>query len=142
MRFVLVPHEGTAGVQFGMTRAEVRRVCGAPVRAFAKKEFFFDGALHVHYDGAGLAEYIVVARSLGGEGIFGDVDLLALDADAALALVRANAAVDDSHAEYPVTCIFPELDMDLWRSCLPAVSRGEEGRHFEAVAIGRAGFYG
>jgi hypothetical protein len=142
MKCELRPHEGTADVRYGMAREEVRRLLGPASYADPKKDFFAGAALHVHYDDAGCAELIVVASATGGEGIFDGVDLLGVDAEKALAVVRRFSTVDQQHAEYPMTCVFPELDLNLWRSCLPEdVTDGSEGRRFEAVAIGVLGYF-
>ncbi len=142
MKFELRPHEGTAGVRFGMAREEVHRRLGPQSRSRDEKDFFSEAALHVHYDDADRAELIVVAAAAGGEAIFDGVDLLGVDAEEALAVARRFAAVDEKNAEYPMTCNFPELDLSLWRSCLPEhVKDGPEGRKFEAASIGAKGYF-
>jgi hypothetical protein len=84
----------------------------------------------------------VVAGATGGEAIFDGVDLLALGAEAALAILGRTAKVDTGHVEYPMHCVFPELDLSLWRSCLPEdVPDGTEGRTFEAASLGVHGYF-
>ncbi len=39
-------------------------------------------------------------------------------------------------------CVFPDLDLSLWRSCLPEDDpEGTEGRTFESASIGVRGYF-
>jgi hypothetical protein len=125
-----------------MTRDAVRSRLGAPARSSGTKDFFVAGALHVRYDATERVERLEVAAIAGGEAIFDGVDRLALSAEEALAVVGRTASIDEAHWECPMTCVFPELDLSLWRSCLPEpVPDGTEGRTFEAAAIGVRGYF-
>jgi hypothetical protein len=114
---------------------------GSPSYSDASKDFFFDASLHAHFSPLATLELIVVAP---GPFIatFQSMNLLDVDADRALSVVGAVAQVDETDAEYPLSCTFPSLDLNLWRSCLPADDPGGEGgRRFEALGIGTRGYF-
>jgi hypothetical protein len=124
-----------------MSREELRRLLGPPTYSDPRKDFFENSTLHVHYSATMEAELIVVARSPGGEAIFHGKDLLSLEADAAIAVVSRTAEVDVTDPEYPLSCTFRSIDLNLWRPCLPEDSDGVEGSQFEAVGIGVRGYF-
>ena len=134
MRHELHIKEGVDGIRLGMTRDQVAAQTGPATRSSTDRDIF--GDLHVHYDGVARVRAIEVSASLGGEALFDGVDLLGVDAEDALARVRRFASVDTDHWEYPMTCVFPELGLALWRSCLPADDPdGNDGRRFESATI-------
>lgn len=138
MQWVLRPHVGTANVAFGMNRDQVQSALGEPLRQSAKRQIF--EGLVVHFDNAGTVWLLEVDGALGGEGIFEGTNLLALDAEAALAFVARLAEVNQSGSEYPMLCVFPDLDLALWRRCMPEDDpSGEGGRRFDTVSIGARG---
>lgn len=135
------PHEGVGAIKFGASREELRRLLGSPSYSDASKDFFFDASLHAHFSLLATLDLIVVTP---GPFIatFQSVNLLDVDADRALSVVGAVAFVDETDVEYPLSCTFPTLDLNLWRSCVPEDDPGGEGgRRFEAVGIGRSGYF-
>ena len=134
-------HEGVGAIRLGVSREDLRRLLGPPSYYDASKDFFFDASMHAHFSLAGTLELIVVAP---GPFIatFEGTDLLGVDAASALSVVGAFAAVDELEAEYPLSCTFPSLDLNLWRSCLPEDEvDGDAGRRFEALGIGERGYF-
>jgi hypothetical protein len=140
-QYELVPHVRVGGVHFGMLRDEVRRALGAPSYVDTGKDFFDGSALHVHYDASTKVQLVVVARATGGEALLVGVDLLGVEAEVALSVVGQTAEVDRTDPEFPLSCTFPTLDLNLWRACLPEDSDGVEGRHFDAVGLGVRGYF-
>ena len=139
MNIELLPHRGAGLVRFGMRRDEVRQLLGEVTHSGPSKDFFAHGALHVHYTSLMVTELIVVTADFGA--IIDGVDVLHVPAEDALAAVARVSAVDLSDAEYPLSCTFLGIDVNLWRSCLPEDNAGSAGRQFEAVGVGVAGYY-
>ncbi len=133
------PHEGVGPINLGMTRDEVRTVLGAPTYSDPSKDFFCDSSLHAHYSSIGILELIVVAPG-PFEATFLGVNLLKVDAENAVATVNAAAQLDTTDCEYPLSCTYPSLDLNLWRSCSPE-DDPEAGSRFEAIGIGTIGYF-
>lgn len=135
------PREGIGSIKLGDSRENLRRELGSPSYSDATKDFFFNASLHAHYSALGTAELLVVASG-PFVATFHGVNLLNVDADEALRIVAAVSPVDKGDPEYPMSCTFPSLDLNLWRSCLPHHDpSGGAGRRFESVGVGRQGYF-
>jgi hypothetical protein len=150
--FEIRPLIGIGPVRFGMTRHEVRKVLGKPrdtraAHTFASIEFpdadyFFENSFQITYDTQGTVDFIELATDDRFVGTYEGVDLLRMDANEAVDRVARNAAIDESDSEYPTSYVFPDLEMSLWRECLPEDDPdGIEGRRFKAVGLGRVGYF-
>jgi hypothetical protein len=149
--FEIRPLIGVGPVRFAMTCPEVRAALGKPshVRTahtlgsveFPETDYFFRNSFQVTYDAEGTVEFIELGKYYGFVATYEGVDLLRVNANEAVALVARKAAIDESDGEYPMTVIFPELELSLWRECRPEDDpAGIDGRQFSAVGLGRVGY--
>jgi hypothetical protein len=166
MRFDLIPHVGTNGLTFGMTREAVRNLLGAPFSAQEKSVFnshgfsiptpardgYFENELQVHYDDDHRTNFIeLYGRGAKHVSVFLDgLDLFAIPAHALLLEIIKNRSVrfDENDAEIPYCYTFPDIDLAFWRQVSPevneeteAVPEGDDGKYFWTVAIGAKGYY-
>lgn len=139
IEYDLFVHVGVGDLRFGMARSSVRDLLGAPSRTASTKEFFADDLLHVHYTALQEVELIVLVRGLSAR--LDGVDLLSLDAQAAIAAASLHASVDSADPEYPASATFPAIDLNLWRSALPEESGDPAHMRFEAVGLGMKGYF-
>lgn len=139
---IIEPHRGVGQVSLGAHRDELRRLLGPPEYSDSSKDFFFEASLHAHFSPLGTLVCIVVAPG-PFVATYEGINLLEVEAELALAIVARNGRVDLTDPEYPRSCTFRSLGLNLWRSCLPADDpSGDAGRRFEAVGVGAVGYFG
>ena len=143
--FVVEPLAGIRdSVRFGMSRDEARSILAPAVpdgfsRGLTAVDGFFGATLQVSYDSEGRVEFIEFARDSGYRVLIENYDVFGFEADAVIAHLKKKypSSVDDPEPGY--SFCFPDIEVGFWRSVLP--DDGEEGRYFESVGFGRAGYY-
>ncbi len=147
-RYEVVPHVGIGPVRLGMSRTESRAVMAAggqepdPFRKTAEStqetDAYHRSAFQVFFDDAGYVEYVELSR---GERscvpLYRGHRILTLPADAALAVLAADAPFDPTDEQVPYSYTFPALELAVWR---PALS-GRDGRTFATIGVGRPGYF-
>jgi hypothetical protein len=144
--FTMQPLVGVGPIKFGMTRSEVRDILadlGQPKSALRPPDTdcFFENAIQVSYDGDGRVEFIETAASSDFRVLFHGSALHEMPAEDAVRLVSQLAEYDKDRPEHRYSYIFPALQLSLWRPVLPSDHNDSEGRRFEAVGVGKEGYF-
>ncbi len=119
--YVVEPHRGVGPVRFSMSRGEVRAAMLAVPTAFGRGtgdspvDAWHDFVLQVFYDADDRVEYIEVERDEALQPVLYGEPVLALSIDRALAHVRRHGHEQPDCDELPYACVFPALDLALWR---------------------------
>jgi hypothetical protein len=97
----------------------------------------------VSYDEDGGVEFIEAgAPSTAFRVLFHGSSLHEMPANDAVGLVSQFAEYDRNPPEKGYSYIFPTLQLSLWRPILPSADPDDtEGRHFEAVGVGKEGYF-
>jgi hypothetical protein len=106
-----------------------------------KTDCFFENAFQVSYDGDERVEFIECARSGLFKIMFDGQALQEITAEEAMDCLRRVAASDEKTSEPGYSYIFPAIDVSLWRGVLPQAGDNISGRHFEAVGVGKKGYF-
>lgn len=138
--FEIIPKSGVGPIWLGMPRREVRAVLGEPQFSRENKDRFLSG-FHVHYDESQFVEFIELARSEQFTTSFHGKCLHSIPGDEAVVFVSQFGNVDSENSEVGYSFIFPTLEMSLWRSVLPDSSNDEDCKYFEAIGVGRMGYF-
>jgi hypothetical protein len=146
LTFTMWPLVGIGPIKFGMTRSEVRGILadlGQPKATLRSPntDCFFQNAFQVSYDEDGRVEFIETAASSDFQVLFHDSSLHEMTAEDAVQLVSQFAEYDKNHPEQGYSYIFPALQLSLWRPVVPADPDDTEGRHFEAVGVGKEAYF-
>ena len=144
--FTIQPLVGIGPIKFGMSRNEVQAILAEfgqtqTVLRPPNTDCYFQNAFQVSYDEAGEVEFIEFASSSDVRILFHEASLHELTAEDAVRFVSQFADYDKNHRDQGFTYIFPACQLSLWRSVLPADADDEDGRHFEAVGIGKPGYF-
>jgi hypothetical protein len=138
---------GIGPIKFGQTRSEVQAILadlGQPEAALRppNTDCFFQNAFQVSYDEDGRVAFIEAAPSSAFRVQFHSSSLHEMPADDAVRLVSQFAEYDRNDPDKGYSYIFPALQLSLWRPVLPSADPDDtEGRHFEAVGAGKAGYF-
>ncbi len=145
--FDLSPHVGAGVVRFGMSRSEVKRALGDPVKSYPKlpgaplTDTYFGADLQVSFDPADRVEYIELNGPGAVKAVFQGRSLFELPADDVLEWMKRFAEYDPDNPEIGYSYVYPDLDLSLWRPTLPEGPEDDEGRSFRSIGMGRAGYY-
>jgi hypothetical protein len=148
-QYQVVPLIGAGPVRLGMTRDEVRRAMPGNCESFRKGldpgleiDSWHESGFQVFYaESAPVVEYIELSRDSSFVATYNGVDVFELPADDVVAHVCRAAPFDLDNSEHGYSFIFPKLQMSLWRPTMPESPEDEEGRVFETIGIGVAGYY-
>ena len=142
--FEIEPKVGVGPIRLGMTREEVREQLGDPDDATDQREWYLED-MAIDFDKSGHAEFIELAASERFRVIFQGKDLHELEADDAVAHLRAIAEYDENDPELGCSFVFPALQLCLWRPMIPFDGQDEDdptGRRFEAIGVAGEGYFG
>lgn len=147
--FVLRPLEGAGPVQFGMAYDDVVAVLGTPDQALsglwrsdAKRAGWHKGVVATHFNPRlSFVEFSrdnVLVVKLAGIGI----DLFRTPAEQVVdEIARHGHSVGSRGSKPGHTYVFEGLQLALWRQVIPEGEDDAEGRYFDTVALGSAGYY-
>jgi len=145
MRVDVVPLVGIGPVRLGMTRDQVRAAVDMPPFSFrkgAEVDAFYNNALQVFYAAdCPTVEFVEVSLGPELEPWLDDLDLSRVPVDEVVASVSKAATVDDRDPEQGLSYVFPALGLSLWRRTLPESPADLEGRYFDTVSVGTAGYF-
>lgn len=147
--FELRPLDGAGPVRFGMTYDEVVAILGAPDQALsglwrsdAKRAGWHKGGVALHFKP--VVSFVEFSRDAGfvvkvaGIGI----DLFRTPADEVVdGILRRGHPVASRGPKPGHTYVFNDLQLALWRQVVPEDEHDEEGRYFDTVGLGAAGYY-
>jgi len=146
MRVDVVPLVGIGPIRLGMTRDQVRAAVDMPPLSFrkgAEVDAFYNNALQVFYAAdCPMAEFVEVSLGSELEPWLDGLDLSRVPADEVVASLSKAATVDDRDPELGLSYVFPALGISLWRRTLPESAADLEGRYFDTVGVGAAGYFG
>jgi|SRR5471030_1445913 len=138
--FEISARAGVGPILFGMGRDDVRNLLGEPGWVKTHREEYLQGFI-VHYDVAQSVEFIELANSELFNATFHGTNLHKTIAEEALSFVCQFSTFDDADTELGYSYIFPFLELSLWRSVIPESSQDPDGKYFEAIGVGKAGYY-
>jgi len=146
LTFTMQPLVGIGPIKLGMTRSEVRDILadlGQPKARLRppNTDCYFRSAFQVSYDDDGRVEFIETAASTDFRVLFHGSSLHEMPAEDAVRLVSEFAEYDKDRPEQGYSYIFPALQLSLWRPVLPSDRDDIEGRHFEAIGVGKEGYF-
>lgn len=145
----LRPFDGAGPVRFGMTYDEVVAVLGAPDQALSglwrsdtKRAGWHKGGGAIHFNSA--VSFVEFSRDAGFvvrvAGL--DIDLFRTPAEEVVdGLLRRGHPVSSRGPKPGHTYLFKDLQLALWRQVVPEDEHDEEGRYFDTVSLGAAGYY-
>lgn len=133
--FIIEPLVRVGPIALNMPRASVLATMGAPVYSEPRHDCF-NSALQVVYDKQDRVQMVEIARALCPvrPRLYSIPVLEVIGGEAVQRLQRLHAVVTDN-PEYPDTCLFPEIEVSLWREMTPERS----DRPFDSVAVARRG---
>jgi hypothetical protein len=103
---------------------------------------FFESTFQVSYSVAvGVVEFIELAKSRSFRALFDGVDVFATPASELVTLIERSAPWDPEDSELGYSYVFPNLDLSLWRPCVPDSPTHGDGQFFEAIGIGILGYF-
>ena len=127
-----------------MTRDEVHSLLGTPKTTRGLRREGFLGGFYVDYDDEGTVEFIEMAKSDQFLSSYQGVCLHRVTADEAVKFVSCFDQFDENNPERGYTFLFPKLQLSLWRGIVPMAEQEPDnmnGRYFEAVGVGRLGYF-
>jgi len=142
--FEILPLIGVGPVRFGMTRDGVHSLLGRPKTTRGSRRESFLGGFYVDYDDVGTVEFIEMASSDQFSLSYQGICLHRVTADEAVKFISRFDQFDESHPEHGYTFMFPKLQLSLWRGTVPEAEQEPDdmdGHYFEAVGIGRLGYF-
>ncbi len=145
--YKVLPHQGIGPVLLHMSQEDVRRVMGIPRASLpfrgqlAPEEYYDPAGFKIEYDFDSRVRFIEVGPHKRARFFYSDTNVFETRADDLIRLIEADAAIDTSHSEFPLSVVFPALELALWRRCLPEESGGEDGTFFDTLAIGVRGYF-
>lgn len=145
--FTIEPLVGVGPITFGMTRNEAKAALArmGQRKAVARSrntDCYFRNAFQVSYDRDDRVEFIETAQSTAFQVLFHGKTLHDLPAEEAVQFVSQFAKYDRKRPEQGYTYVFPNLQLSLWRAVLPSADGDDSaGRHFEAIGIGKKGYF-
>ncbi len=142
VQWKIEPLIGLHRIRFGMAYDEVVRLCGDPAQQRIIQSTLVarwsDGFL-VHFNPA--VEFIEVSRIASVSATLFELALLELLADDVLQSLVAKGHSYNADTEGRHLFVFAGLQIGLWRATIPADEHDQEGRYFDAVGLGRPGYY-
>lgn len=142
VQWKIEPLIGLHRILFGMSYDEVVRLCGDPAQQriiqSTRVARWSDGFL-VHFNPA--VEFIEVSRIAAVSATLFDLALLELLADDVLQRLVEKGHSYGADTEDGHSFVFDRLQIGLWRATKPADEHDQEGRYFDAVGLGRSGYY-
>jgi hypothetical protein len=140
MELTIDPLDGVGPIKFGMKRQDVHAVLGAPSATHDGREYFLDGVM-VSFSADDCVEFVEMARSEKFIATYRGVNLHEMPADDAVNFICQDAAFDKNAPEPGYSYVFPALQISLWRGTLPESPDDEDGAHFEAIGLGKSGYF-
>lgn len=139
-KFEIIPMTSVGPVKIDMSEKEVEQVMGKSIFERKSRKEYLDG-FFVIYDSAGHVKYITVTDSEKYDIDFKGFNPLKISSHEALKLFEAYDSYDASHHEVGYLFIFKKLQMGLWRGVMYEDEEETIERKFEALGVGRAGYY-
>ena len=136
----VVPHEGAGRVRLGMSRPESRTAMGLEPDTYEKHpgspavDAYHQSSFQVFFDEEGRVEFVELSRGDDLEARLGDVPVLDLSVEDALAHVERLAGEAMRDVEVGVTFHSRAFELSLWRE-------SREDEHFQTVGVARRGYW-
>ncbi|WP_143133031.1 outer membrane protein assembly factor BamE [Pseudoduganella namucuonensis] len=140
IHFEIDARMGVGPILFGMTQADVHKLLGEPDWFDSSREEYLQGFI-IRYDEAQLVEFIELAKSELFSATFRGKNLHALIAEEAISFMSQFDRFDENDVELGYSYIFPMLDLSLWRSTIPDSGSDPDGQYFEAIGLGKEGYF-
>ncbi len=145
--YEVIPLKGIGPVLLGMSREEVHLAMGMPTCSFKKcpaapnlTEAYHKGGFQVFFDEHDRVEYIELS-SLDDSftAVYKGKEVFQTKAEDLVDFISQDAPFDPEDPEIGYSYVFPQLELSVWRPCLP--EDDPEGEYFSTIGVGRRGYY-
>ena len=131
---------GVGPIKFGMSKSKVVELFGIPDIERESRLSYMSGFM-IDFDHSNYVEFIELANCNSFSATYQGQNLHSITAFEAIKHVSKFDNFDENDPELGYSYVFKKLQLSLWRATVPKNELDQDGKYFEAVAIGIANYF-